>query len=307
MIKLSNGQSFTYVNSSGSLGFDCLGWWWERPLVWFGFIKPKLFANVVRTATLNPRLYPVSNLSWIRPWTWLPWSPWSCVRFLPGGAVNKVGLYNPGFEWLCEKVYSRLDFKKYKLIASIHGTKEELVQMAWRLNCFDFVAIEINVSCPNTEHKSATLETIESTKAVAEVCCHPIIIKISADQDYITIARALKGCVQAISLNSVPWKTAFPDEQKSPLWKLEQKRGGGGGGVSGKPAQRHNWAVARRLVIQGLIPVICPGIMNRGDLVEVRGTVGPGAYSFGTIYLRKPWLATQIVEGEMKKESNHSS
>ena len=100
MIRLSNGHWFKYMVASGALGFDGRGYWWERPLVWAGLIKPELFTVVLRTLTLKPKLYPESNLSWIRPSTWLPWSSRSCVQFLPDdGVVNKVGLWNPGFEY----------------------------------------------------------------------------------------------------------------------------------------------------------------------------------------------------------------
>lgn len=297
MITLSNGHEFKYMVASGALAFDGKGWPWERPLVWLGLIKPELFTVVIKSLTRHPR---VGNLQW--------WKPWSCVRLIPGGAVNKVGLTNKGIEWWCREVGPKLDFQKYSIVGSIFGDENELVEMAVMLNRFDFVANEVNVSCPNSGHGMGQAQmVIESVKAVKRVSIHPIIVKVSVDQDYITIARGLFGIAEAISLNSVPWKTVFTDGEQTPLWRLEKElerktgNGGGSGGVSGKPAQRHNWPAVRVLVEQGALPVIGPSIMNYYDLWKLQG-MGALAFSFGAIHLRTPWKPTQIVKKHMKEK-----
>src|SRR3990167_1366239 len=135
-----------YVTASGAMGFDGKGWFWERPLVWLGLIKPELFTIVLKTLTRQPRQ---GNLNWWKPWTWLPWSPWSCIRFIKGdGVVNKVGLTNPGIERWCQKIGPHLNYGKYQFIASIYGNEEELVEMAQMLNRFRLVGLEVNYSCP---------------------------------------------------------------------------------------------------------------------------------------------------------------
>lgn len=287
MIALSNGRMLDYTVASGALAFDGKGWPWERPLVWLGLVKPELFAVTIKSVTRNPRR---GNLRW--------WKPWTCVRMIRGGAVNKVGLTNPGIDWWCEKIAPRIDFRKFPLIASIYGTQQELVEMARMFNAFDFVALEVNDSCPNTGHALQQADAvIESVKAVKRVSRHPIIVKVSVDQDYLVIARGLTGIAEAISLNSVPWKTAFPDGRRSPLWRLEKKVGGGGGGVSGKPAQIHNWRAVEALALQEALPVIAPSIMSFEDLRKVR-RLGAKAVAFGTIHLRKPWLPTMFAYKE---------
>lgn len=301
MIRLRNNHQFEYMVASGALGFDGKGWLWEQPLVWLGLIQPELFTVVMRTVTRQPRLYPVCNLSWIRPWTWLPWSPWSCVRFLKdGGTVNKVGLYNPGIDWWCKKVAPRIDFHRVPLVASIYGDKRELVESAIKFNLFDFVGIEVNDSCPNTGHGMAQVETIvENVKEVRKVSRHPVIIKVSVAQDYLAIARMLEGIAEAISLNSVPWNIAFPNGEITPLAKLEKRVSGGGGGVSGKPAQCENWKAVATLAAQRKLPVIGPSVMNENDVQTVR-RYGASAISFGAIHLRTPWKPTTIVRKEME-------
>jgi len=287
MITLSNGHFFRYMVASGALGFDGKGWPWEKPLVNLGLIRPELFTIVLKTLTREPR---IGNLRM--------WKPWTCVQLIPGGSVNKIGLTNPGVEWWCKEIGPWLDFQKFNLVGSIFGTEEELVEMAQMLNLFDCVGLEVNPSCPNTGHAMQTAPTIiKMVKAVKEASRHPIIVKVSVDQDYLAIALGLAGIAEAISINSVPWKTAFPNGERSPLWKLEQKVGGGGGGVSGRPAQKHNWPAVQALAEQGALPVIAPSVMEFDDLDRVR-LLGASAVSFGAIHLKTPWKPTSIVRKE---------
>lgn len=275
MIKLSNGHSFEYMIASGALAFDGKGWPWERPLVQLGLVKPELFTIVIKSLTRNLR---AGNLRW--------WKPWTCVRLIRGGSVNKVGLTNPGIEWWCKEVGPRLDLKKFSIAGSIFGEGRDLEESAVMLNRFDLVALEVNSSCPNTGHAMQQVEAIvRDVKLVKRVSRHPIITKVSVDQDYLTIARELVGTAEAVSLNSVPWKTVFNSGEQTPLWRLEKQIGGGGGGVSGKPAQEHNWLAVRRLAADDHLPVIAPSVMEYDDMNWVRTRLGAKAVSFGAIHL----------------------
>ena len=283
MIKLSNGHVLDYVVASGSLAFDGRGWPWEKPLVRAGLIRPELFAVVLKTLTRRPR---AGNLRWHKPW--------SCVRLVSGGSVNKVGLTNPGVEWWCRDVAPGLDFRGQSLVASIFGDANELGDMASMMNRFDLIALEVNPSCPNTGHALETADAvIRGVEAVKAVSRHPVIVKVSAGQDYRAIARGLVGTAEAIALNSVPWEMAFP-ERRSPLWRLERQVGGGAGGVSGRPAQTLNWRAVREIASDGTLPVIAPSIMEFADLERVRA-LGAEAVSFGAVHLRTPWKPTAIV------------
>jgi len=283
VIRLSNGHQIEYLVASGALGFDCKGWPWEWPLVWLGLIRPELFAVVIKTLTLNPRK---GNLRW--------WKPWGCVRPIPGGGtVNKVGLTNMGGNKWCDEIAPTVDFRR-PTMASIFGTREELIRLAEMLNPFGFMALKVNPSCPNSGHKMQDAEAvIGDVKAVKKASRLPVIVKVSVAQDYLAIANGLAGIAEAIALNSVPWEIVFPG-RRSPLWRLEKRVGGGGGGVSGRPAQKFNWEAVEQLAKQGALPVIAPSIKEFGDLARVR-SLGAQAVSFGEIHLPdypvwlKPW------------------
>ena len=197
-------------------------------------------------------------------------------------------------EWWCDKVGPRLDFKKVPLMGSIFGDKTELIQSARMLNEFKFVGLKVNPSCPNTGHAlHSTVDVIASVKAVKKFSCFPIIVKVSVAQDYLAIARGLEGVAEAIAINSVPWEMVFPGK-RSPLWRLEKRVGGGGGGVSGKPAQELVWKAVEQLAKQGSLPVIAPSIMEFEDIDRTR-KLGARAFSYGAIHLRTPWRPTSIV------------
>jgi dihydroorotate dehydrogenase len=298
MITLSNGHSFTYMVASGALAFRGRGWWFERLFVWLGWIKPELFTIVTKTVTLNPIKGNLKQCS-----------PWTCIRWLSGGGVvNKVGLTNKGFKWFMEKILPRILKDEGSVMVSFLGTKEELVTMTRDLNFYrGIVGVEINVSCPNTGHEmDESAYVVDCVKAVSEVCHLPIIVKVSVAQDYIAIAKGLAGVAQAISINSVPWHVAYPEDpdgENSPLQglmrKLSHQKGdtGGGGGVSGKPAQKANWEAVKQIAFEvPNLPVIGPSIMEYEDLQKLFD-LGASAYSFGAIHIRKrPWVPTQIVE-----------
>lgn len=273
MITLSNGHAFEWMIASGAMAFDGRGWFWERPLVSAGLIRPELFTTVVKTLTRHPRK---GNLRW--------WKPWECVALIEGGAVNKVGLTNPGIEYWCKHIAPTIDFHKYPTVGSIFGDEKELVECTLMLNRFLLKAIEVNYSCPNAGTGFAAVEAlIRGVTAVAEVSRHPVIVKVSVAQDFKTIATRLKGIAEAVSINSVPWELVFQNS-RTPLHGLESRVKGGGGGVSGRPAQAYNWEAARELAELRSLPVIAPSIMELED-VETLKNLGAQAFSFGTIHL----------------------
>ncbi len=295
MIRLSNGHVLDHVVSSGSLAFDGRGWPWQRPLVASGIMRPDLFTVVLKTLTRAPR---EGNLKLTRPWT--------CVRLVPGGSVNKVGLTNPGFDWWLRDVAPRLDYGRVKTVVSLFGDDDDLAAMAEALNRFPLAALEVNPSCPNTGHAlGGADEVVQGVEAVKRVSRHPVVVKVSTSQDYRAIARGLTGLAEALSLNSVPWEQVYP-AARSPLWRLEARVGGGGGGVSGRPAQALNWRALREIAADGSLPVIAPSVMGFDDLARVRA-LGARAVGYGAIHFRAPWLPTHIVRRDLASRAAAAS
>ncbi|MFH1968211.1 MAG: hypothetical protein ABIJ84_02395 [bacterium] len=287
MIRLSNGFEFEYVTASGALAYDGNGWPWEWPLRWLGFIDPSLFLNVMKTVTLPPRK---GNLRWFKPW--------DCVQLVRGGTVNAIGLTNPGHNWWAEKIGPKVDSSKIPLVGSIFGEPAAVAIMSMIMNDFDLVALELNASCPNTDDDtlSNSKKVIKSCENVRTTSRHPIWLKLSVAHDAETIVRATQDMVEAFDINSVPWNIAFPNK-KSPLEKY------GGGGVSGKIAQRFTWPFAEKLQSMTDVPVIAPSVWDFKDISTLRAK-GFKAFSFGSVFLRYPWRPTLYAKKDQKTKTN---
>lgn len=281
---LSNGHAFEYMVASGALAFDGKGWPWEQPLRWTGFLDETAFTTVIKTLTLKPRQ---GNLRWH--------NPFGCIRFISGGTLNAVGLTNPGVEWWCRKIGSRINPSKAPVMGSILGEPDELALMTGMLNDFDLVGIEINASCPNTQDDllANTGKIIESCKVVKSVSRFPVILKLSVVHDVRNIVNRVEDFVEAFSINSVPWQEVFPG-QRSPLAHL------GGGGVSGRVAQPYTWKLVKELSEMTRIPVIGPSVWDFEDIAKLRD-LGAKAISFGSVFLKYPWRPTLFVRRDKKE------
>ena len=278
MIRLPNDESIEFLTGSGALGFDGRGWWWEYPLRWLGLLDPHDFAIVVKTLTLHPRK---GNLRW--------YAPWRCVRLIPGGTVNAVGLTNPGIEWWLRTGYPRMQRMGLQTIVSLYAESvEEARQLARLLAPLRITAIELNASCPNVPHDSAVAHVVAIAQAL-QAAGHPLIVKVGYDQPYVELAQALEGIADAIhAINAVPWHIVFP-ECVSPLAHL------GGGAVSGEPIRPFVREAVGKLRRATRLPIIAGGgIYTLRDLEEL-WALGARAFSISTLFLRAPWRPNQLV------------
>jgi len=278
MIQLSNNEQIEFLTGSGALGFDGRGWWWEYPLRWLGLLNPHDFAIVVKTLTLRPRR---GNLRW--------YAPWRCVRLIPGGTVNAVGLTNPGIEWWIRTCYPRMRRLGLQTIVSVYAESVgEAEQLARLLAPLQLTAIELNASCPNVPHDSAVAHVAGIAQALHRAG-HPLIVKVGYDQPYVEMAQALEGIAEAVhAINAVPWRLVFA-ERRSPLAHL------GGGAVSGEPIRPFVREAVARLHRSTRLPIIAGGgIYSLRDLEEL-WAIGARAFSIGTLFLRAPWLPNRLV------------
>jgi len=117
---------------------------------------------------------------------------------------------------------------------------------------------------------------------------------LSYGQPYLQIAKRVGGIVEAISINSVPWKVVFGNKP-SPLAKY------GGGGVSGKIAQPFTWKMVLELARGTSIPVIGASIWEYEDILRLK-SLGASAYHLGAIFLPYPWRPSAYVKCWMREQ-----
>jgi dihydroorotate dehydrogenase (NAD+) catalytic subunit len=287
VFSLKNGHKLDFLCASGALAWYGEGWWWERPLRKLGLIRSDELTIISKTLTYLPLK---GNLRM--------WCPWRCVRLIKGGAVNSVGLTNPGYEWWLRKCSPKIEKTGWKVIVSIMPQNaSEAVKMISDLNPCPIVGIELNVSCPNIkrEHqgnffldhvKEIVYEILATTK-------HPLIVKLGYTDPYLEVCKELDGKVDAFDLiNTVPWNKVFPDSP-SPLAKYDLV-----GGVSGTPIRGYaREALTNALRLNLKTPIISGGGIDCLSESYLRFVLGAKAVSLGTVFLRAPWKVNGIVRG----------
>ncbi len=285
------GHRIRFAVASGALGFDGLGWPWEQPLRWLGQLDPMAFdAVVLKTLTSQPRAGNVGR--WGGP------GLWRTVKLLPGGAVNAVGLRNPGLSnWLI-KIAPHIPADLAIVISLAADSVQDLNVMAatirharqyGSLQNKNVRALELNVSCPNVSHGDWTRnigEVEEAVENLLESTNLPVIAKLGYDplDHYLKVAKIIAPLVAAFAINSVPWR--FWSEGLSPLDRF------GGGGVSGRIVQDITWQMVKNLAEHG--PVFGPSVWTYDDLQRVVDC-GAAAVSFGSIFLAHPTRPNAIM------------
>jgi dihydroorotate dehydrogenase (NAD+) catalytic subunit len=284
MIKLTNGHKIDFCCASGALGFIGNGYFWEQPFRWFGFLRPEELTVITKTLTYFPRK---GNLNY--------WCPWRCVQPIGGGVVNAVGLTNGGYQWWIDQCYPKIKKLGYKVIVSIAPEKiDEARNMTYDFNQLDsIVGIEINLSCPNVKQDDQVNYLCEVVDEFVKFSRHPTIVKLGIQLPYVEICRRLEGRVEAFDLiNSVPWKTVFPNK-KSPLIPY-----GLIGAASGKCIKQYAREALREVKKAGIkTPIISGGGIDCYGEVEYRiNQLKADAISFGTIFMSQPWLPNSVAK-----------
>ncbi len=215
------------------------------------------------------------------------------VHQTPGGMINSVGLQGPGVEAWLGHYLPQLQRAGARVVVSIWGrtvADYELAAKALADAPADVVAVEVNISCPNTEAGNAmfghstdmTTEVLEATAA----CGRPRWAKLSPNvgTGLADIARAAQaGGAEAVTLvNTYFGLVIDPVTGRARL-------GGGGGGVSG-PAIR---PLAVRAVAD--VRAACPAlpIIGVGGISTVEDAIeftraGANAVQVGTATFADP-------------------
>ncbi len=220
------------------------------------------------------------------------------VHQTPSGMINSVGLQGPGVEaWLQDELPA-LEATGARVVASIWGRTTDDYRRAAEMLAdasSTVVAVEVNISCPNTEHGNElfahSCALTEEVIAATEACGRPRWAKLSPNvgPGLADIARAAGDAgAEAVTLVNTYFGLAIdPVTRRSRIGALDG--GGSGGGVSG-PAI-HALAVRAVADVRAARPdlpiVAVGGVARVEDIVEF-ALVGADAVQVGTSTFNDP-------------------
>jgi dihydroorotate dehydrogenase (NAD+) catalytic subunit len=235
-----------------------------------------------------------------------PWEGNAALRVTEapgGGMLNSIGLAGPGVDaWIAEDL-PRLVRLGARVIASVWGRSvDDYAAAAAPLKrvADQLVAVEVNLSCPNVEHRSAVFAhacepTREAIGSVVDALggALPVFAKLSpnvTDLPSIAGAALAAGAAGLTLINTVMGLVVDVEGRRAKL-------GAGGGGLSGPPvhpvALRAVWEVSRAF----------PGvaIIGTGGVRDGRGAVamllaGASAVGVGTATFAEPRACLRIVD-----------
>lgn len=189
----------------------------------------------------------------------------------PSGMLNAIGIENPGIDGFIQDKLPPLTQIGPPVIVSILGYSEaEFVALAKKLNAVTgVVALELNLSCPNLQHKTLVAQdpaaTARIVKAVKKATSLPVLAKLSPNVTDITvIARAAEeaGADGVSLINTLTGMVINSKTRRSQLGNIT-------GGLSG-PAIRPVAVYMVYQVAQAVsIPIVAMGgITNANDAAQ---------------------------------------
>jgi dihydroorotate dehydrogenase (NAD+) catalytic subunit len=232
-----------------------------------------------------------------------PWdgNPPPRVHETPAGMINSVGLQGPGVRaWLADDLPLLVADGVERVVVSIWGRSLEEYRAAAELVAAapeSVVAVEVNLSCPNTEAgRSLFAHDPDAAGAVvaacAEVVGRPVWAKLSPNTDrLVAVAASVQAAgADAVTLVNTVLGMVIDVDARRPLL------GNGGGGLSG-PAIR---PVAVRAVydVHAALPdlaiVGAGGVTCGRDAVELL-LAGASAVQVGTAAFADPRVLTAVL------------
>ena len=218
----------------------------------------------------------------------------------PAGMLNAIGLQNVGVDTFLEEKLPKLRVHDTAIVANVFGeTEGEYVEVCEKIDAATGVAaIELNVSCPNTEaggmifgNDAASLARI--TRACRRATRLPLWVKLSPN---VTDIRELAKAAEAEGADAVSLVNTFVGmvidvEKRRPV--LANVSGGLSGPAIRPLAVWMTWQVRRAVTI----PIVgMGGIMTARDAIEFI-LAGATAVQVGTANFVNPRAAVDVVEG----------
>mgnify|MGYP001591023282 FL=1 len=324
MKKLINGIDFgTVWAMSGFFNFYGQGWPYHKILKIFG-INFKSVTFVSKTVTLLPREGNMPLKKNLMPVELIPKSIY--LNFLHKYALNAVSLSGPGAGEIISSVKLHQKVKPFQLsFMSVADSEKE------RLNEFDGfikillreypnyqakIGIQLNVTCPNTEHNNPEIKEILKMLDMCDPLIKKgiaIILKINVEMSLknILIFGEHKNCHGICTSNTVnfgnlpekiDWGKLFPNG--SPLLKrnLNIRKPGG---LSGAPLLPLVIGQIKELRKAGFRKHINGGggILHKNDVNKII-EAGADSISIGSVAFLNPFAIPGIIKRTSKLISN---
>ena len=231
-----------------------------------------------------------------------PWAGNAAPRVhqTPSGMINSVGLQGPGVAVWLEDELPGLLRTGARVVASIWGRSVDDYAAAAALLAdapAQVIAIEVNISCPNTEagnelfaHSPAMTR---AAIAATDVCRRPRWAKLSPNAGPVlaeVAGAAAEAGAEAVTLVNTYFGMAIDPVTRRP------RLGAGGGGVSGPAihplAVRAVWDVHRAHPDLPIVGV--GGVASADDVIEF-ALAGASAVQVGTASFADPRTCGRLV------------
>jgi dihydroorotate dehydrogenase (NAD+) catalytic subunit len=219
----------------------------------------------------------------------------------PSGMLNAIGLQNPGVEAFCAGDLRFLADAGTCVVASLVGRDPgEFGRLAARLDGEPGIAlVEVNLSCPNVEHRGEVFATdpaaaAEVVAAVKRATGRPVLAKLTADvTDLVAVARAVVDAgADGLTLINTLLGMAVDVRTRRP--RLAAVTGGLSGPAIRPVAVRCVWQVAQAL--PG-VPVVGTGGIVTADHAAEFLLVGATAVAVGTGNFLNPRAVVEVADG----------
>ncbi len=219
----------------------------------------------------------------------------------PSGMLNSIGLQGPGIDAFLQRDLPWLLSRGARAVVSIAGgTVAEYAELATRLSeAAGVTAIEVNISCPNVEHRgqvfacdpAAAAAVIEEVRGRARYDI-PVFAKLSPNvTDIVAVAKA---CVSAgadgLSLINTLLGMVIDTDTMRPV--LAGETGGLSGPAIRPVAVRCIWQV--RAALPG-VPIIGMGGVRTGRDAFEMILAGASMVSVGTVIFHDPSACVRIL------------
>ena len=203
-----------------------------------------------------------------------------------GGWLNAFGWSNIGIERYFDEYFDRTS--NLNRIVSVGGfSADEIEQLIEtgneRAKPGEIAAVELNASCHNVNFPFATILEEALRRAVPK-SCHPVILKVSPDEDYRWQANlaATYGCAAITAINTVKGLRLRPDTGE-PYLKNRY------GAISGRAIKPIGLRIVAELRDSGFrLPIIANGGIADFDDCREYFWAGADAVSLGSAVWLKP-------------------